>query len=337
MEEARHRGSRQLRRRYYETALKFRVPALAHDPHDIAWHVAPWRMASRLDFRHCLCCNATWLVSLMLARSWNQGRSCAHRPRFSDIDPSVPVFRLIAAGVFLLVLFIIATVGSTAPAEEDPMRARLAGVLDPSLRDKLARYAETMAEQRPMIEIDNSRRPLQGGQLRRLRRTDRARCARGRGLIDHPLASLYQECSVMRLLHNARQPEEHIAPLASLARAVVRPSGPGDPECSRPGMGRQIAPSGGCGRRQRRRNRPQDRSCARRCPLEPGGGRVGRCRRFSRGGSGRPDRARLGQRHFHGPDDPRRWCAGGAAAQRFRGRAAVWRWLRRKPRVSETA
>ena len=75
-------------------------------------------------------------------------------PSLPDIDHSVPVFRLIAAGVFLLALFIIATVSSTAPAEEDPMRAKLAGVLDPSLRDKLAHYAETMAAPRPMIEVD---------------------------------------------------------------------------------------------------------------------------------------------------------------------------------------
>ena len=66
-------------------------------------------------------------------------------PSLPDIDHSVPVLRLIVAGVFLLALFIIATIGSTAPAEEDPMRARLAGVLDPGLRDKLEHYAETMA------------------------------------------------------------------------------------------------------------------------------------------------------------------------------------------------
>src|SRR3954463_13233888 len=53
-------------------------------------------------------------------------------PSLSDIDHSLPIYRLIAAGVLLLVLFIIATVGSTAPAEEDPMRARLAGVLGSS-------------------------------------------------------------------------------------------------------------------------------------------------------------------------------------------------------------
>ena len=58
--------------------------------------------------------------------------------------------------MFLLALFIIAIVGSTAPAEEDPMRVRLAGVLDSGLRDKLARYAETMAAPRPMIEVDTS-------------------------------------------------------------------------------------------------------------------------------------------------------------------------------------
>src|SRR3954469_23679295 len=61
-------------------------------------------------------------------------------PSLSEIDHSLPVYRLIAVGVLLLVLFIIATVGSTAPAEEDPARAVLAGVLDPGLRDKLAHY-----------------------------------------------------------------------------------------------------------------------------------------------------------------------------------------------------
>ena len=168
-------------------------------------------------------------------------------PSFSDIDHSVPVFRLIAAGVFLLVLFIIATVGSTAPAEEDPMRAKLAGVLDPSLRDKLAHYAETMAAPRPMIEVDTPEGHFKADNCAAFVALA-GRDARGRGLIDHPLAPLYQECSVMRLLHNARQPEEHMAPLGSLARAVVRPSGPGNLECSSPGLGRQIAPSGGCGR-----------------------------------------------------------------------------------------
>src|SRR4051812_7135082 len=57
-------------------------------------------------------------------------------PSLPDIDHSVPVCRLLAAGVFLLILFIIAIVGSTAPVGEDPMRARLAGVLDPVLRGK---------------------------------------------------------------------------------------------------------------------------------------------------------------------------------------------------------
>jgi hypothetical protein len=141
-------------------------------------------------------------------------------PSFSDIDPSVPVFRLIAAGVFLLVLFIIATIGSTAPAEEDPMRARLAGVLDPSLRDKLSRYAETMAEKRPVIEIETPEGRFKADNCTGYVALT-GRDARGRGLIDHPLASHYQECSIMRLLHNSRTPEEHIAPQASLARAVA--------------------------------------------------------------------------------------------------------------------
>ncbi len=141
-------------------------------------------------------------------------------PSLPDIDHSVPVFRLIVAGVFLLVLFIIATVGSTAPAEEDPMRARLAGVLDPALRDKLAHYAETMAAPRPMIEVDTPEGHFKADNCAAFIALA-GRDARGRGLIDHPLAPLYQECSVMRLLHNARQPEDHVAPLASLARAVV--------------------------------------------------------------------------------------------------------------------
>jgi hypothetical protein len=142
-------------------------------------------------------------------------------PSLSDIDHSLPVFRLIAAGVFLLALFIIATVSSTAPAEEDPMRAKLAGVLDPSLRDKLAHYAETMTAPRPMIEFDTPEGHFKADNCAAFVALA-GRDARGRGLIDHPLAPVYQECSVMRLLNNARQPEEHMAPLDSLARAVAR-------------------------------------------------------------------------------------------------------------------
>jgi hypothetical protein len=141
-------------------------------------------------------------------------------PSFSDIDPSVPFLRLFIAGIFLLTLFIIATVGSTAPAEEDPMRARLAGVLDPSLRDKLAHYAETMAAPRPMIEVDTPEGHFKADNCAAFIAIA-GRDAWGRRLIDHPLAPVYQECSVMRLLHNARQPEDHVAPLGSLARAVV--------------------------------------------------------------------------------------------------------------------
>ena len=141
-------------------------------------------------------------------------------PSFSDTDHSLPVYRLIAAGVFLLVLFIIATVSSTAPAEEDPMLAKLAGVLDPSLRDKLTRYAETMAAPRPMIEFDTPEGHFKADSCAAFIALA-GRDARGGGLIDHPLAPLYQECSVMRLLHNARQPEAHVAPLGSLARAVL--------------------------------------------------------------------------------------------------------------------
>jgi hypothetical protein len=141
-------------------------------------------------------------------------------PSLSDIDHSLPVYRLIAAGVLLLVLFIIATVGSTAPAEEDPMRVKLAGVLDPGLRGKLARYAETMAEPRPMIEIDTPEGHFKADNCAAFVALA-GRDARGRGLIDHPLAPIYQECSIMRLLNNARQPEDHVAPLASLAHAVT--------------------------------------------------------------------------------------------------------------------
>jgi hypothetical protein len=141
-------------------------------------------------------------------------------PSLSDIDHSVPVLRLIVAGVFLLALFIIATIGSTAPADEDPMRARLAGVLDPSLRNKLAHYSEIMAAPRPMIEVDTPEGHFKADNCAAFIALA-GRDARGRGLIDHPLAPVYQECSVMRLLHNARQPEEHVAPLGSLARAVV--------------------------------------------------------------------------------------------------------------------
>lgn len=141
-------------------------------------------------------------------------------PSLSDLDTSVPVFRLIAAGVLLLVLFVIATVGSTAPAEEDPMRARLAGVLDAGLRDKLSHYAETMAEKRPVIEIETPEGRFKADNCTGYVALT-GRDARGRGLADHPLASHYQECSLMRLLHNSRTPEEHIAPQASLARAVA--------------------------------------------------------------------------------------------------------------------
>ena len=166
-------------------------------------------------------------------------------PSLPDIDHSVPVFRLIIAGVFLLVLFIIATVGSTAPAEEDPMRAKLAGVLDPSLRDKLAHYAETMAAPRPMIEVDTPEGHFKADNCAAFIALA-GRDARGRGLIDHPLAPLYQECSVMRLLHNARQPEEHMAPLASLARAVVNRLDPATLNALAPAWAGKIAPSGGC-------------------------------------------------------------------------------------------
>ena len=100
------------------------------------------------------------------------------------------------------------------------MRARLAGVLDPSLRNKLARYAETMAAPRPMIEVDTPEGHFKADNCAAFVALA-GRDARGRSLIDHPLAPVYQECSVMRLLHNARSPEDHIAPLASLAHAVV--------------------------------------------------------------------------------------------------------------------
>src|SRR3954454_4122389 len=141
-------------------------------------------------------------------------------PSLSDIDHSLPIYRLIAAGVLLLVLFIIATVGSTAPAEEDPMQAMLAGVLDPGLRDKLAHYTKAMAASRPMIEVDTPEGHFKADNCAAFIALA-GRDARGRGLIDHPLASAYQECSVMRLLHNARRPEQHMAPLASLAHAVI--------------------------------------------------------------------------------------------------------------------
>jgi len=140
-------------------------------------------------------------------------------PSLSDIDHSLPVYRLIAVGVLLLVLFIIATVGSTAPAEEDPARAVLAGVLDPGLRDKLAHYSQAMAAPRQMIEVDTPEGHFKADNCAGFIALA-GRDARGRGLIDHPLASVYQECSVMRMLCNARRPEQHMAPLASLAHAV---------------------------------------------------------------------------------------------------------------------
>ena len=150
------------------------------------------------------------------------GTKADHAPIASlpDIDHSLPVYRLFAAGVFLLVLFIIATVGSTAPVGEDPTRAKLAGVLDPALRGKLARYAETMTEPRTMIEVDTPEGHLKADNCAAFIALV-GRDAWGRGLIDHPLAPTYQECSVMRVLNNARQPEDHVAPLASLAHAVT--------------------------------------------------------------------------------------------------------------------
>jgi hypothetical protein len=88
------------------------------------------------------------------------------------------------------------------------------------LRNKLAHYSEIMAAPRPMIEVDTPEGHFKADNCAAFIALA-GRDARGRGLIDHPLAPVYQECSVMRLLHNARQPEEHVAPLGSLARAVV--------------------------------------------------------------------------------------------------------------------
>lgn len=47
-----------------------------------------------------------------------------------------------------------------------------------------------------------------------------SRDGRGKALMEHPLASAYEDCTVMRILHNARQPEEHVAPLGGLGHAV---------------------------------------------------------------------------------------------------------------------
>src|SRR3954447_17836873 len=40
------------------------------------------------------------------------------------------------------------------PAEEDTMRGKLAGILDSGLRDKMARYAESMVAIRPEIQVE---------------------------------------------------------------------------------------------------------------------------------------------------------------------------------------
>jgi hypothetical protein len=141
-------------------------------------------------------------------------------PSLPDTDHSVPVLRLIIVGASMLALLIMALISSTAPAEEDPMRGRLAGVLDSSLRDKLEHYAETMAAPRPAMEVDTSEGHFKADNCAAFIALA-GRDGRSRGIIDHPLASAYQECSVIRLLHNARLPETHVAPLAGLARAVV--------------------------------------------------------------------------------------------------------------------
>jgi hypothetical protein len=141
-------------------------------------------------------------------------------PSLPDTDHSVPVFRLIIAGVLMLALFIVAIIGSAAPAEEDPVRAKLAGVLDSGLRDKLAHYAETMAATRPMMEVETPEGHFKIDNCTAFVALA-GRDGRSRAIFDHPLAPAYQECSVMRLLYNARLPEAYVAPLASLAHAVV--------------------------------------------------------------------------------------------------------------------
>ncbi|WP_158044481.1 hypothetical protein [Skermanella pratensis] len=140
-------------------------------------------------------------------------------PILPDLDRPFPFYRVVIAGVFLLVLLIVATIGSMAPAGETPDHGRLAGVLDPDLRGKLERYAESMSAPRPVLEVETA-----DGRYK----TDScagfvafsSRDGRGRALMEHPLASAYEDCTVMRILHNARQPEEHVAPLGSLGHAV---------------------------------------------------------------------------------------------------------------------
>lgn len=140
-------------------------------------------------------------------------------PILPDLDRPFPLYRVVIVGVFLLVLLIVATIGSMAPAGESPDHGRLAGVLDPDLRGKLERYAETMSAPRPLIEVETP-----DGRYR----TDSCagfvafstRDGRGRALMEHPLAAAYEDCSVIRILHNARRPEEHVAPLGSLGHAV---------------------------------------------------------------------------------------------------------------------
>ncbi|EWY40132.1 hypothetical protein N825_03370 [Skermanella stibiiresistens SB22] len=135
------------------------------------------------------------------------------------MDRPFPLYRVIITGLFLLVLFVIATLGSTAPASEGAEESKFSGILDPDLRNKLEHYTQAMAATRPLIEVETA-----DGRYK----TDS--CAgfmalsghdgRARALNSHPLASAYRDCAVLRVLHTAREPEQHLSTLAGLGQAV---------------------------------------------------------------------------------------------------------------------